>query len=105
MPSGQKLLVISPIIPMNYHRGVLDDNGRFICATSRENITAKNIFSEQSEQHNYPCFGGNGIRGYVTNSNRNGASHITGRGALCGNANLDIGEFYATAHAVVVKHF
>ena len=69
-----------------------------------KNITAKDIFTEQSEQHNYPCFGGNGIRGYVTNSNRNGEFPIIGRqGALCGNINLAIGEFYATEHAVVVE--
>lgn len=71
-----------------------------------KNITAKDIFIEQSEQHNYPCFGGNGIRGYVTNSNRNGEFPIIGRqGALCGNINLAIGEFYATEHAVVVERF
>lgn len=71
-----------------------------------KNITAKDIFTEQSEQHNYPCFGGNGIRGYVTNSNRNGEFPIIGRqGALCGNINLAIGEFYATEHAVVVERF
>ena len=71
-----------------------------------KNIKAKDIYPEQSEQHNYPCFGGNGIRGYVTKSNRNGEYPIIGRqGALCGNVNLAIGEFYATEHAVVVERF
>ena len=71
-----------------------------------KNITTKDIYPEQSEQHNYPCFGGNGIRGYVANSNRNGEFPIIGRqGALCGNVNLAIGEFYATEHAVVVERF
>lgn len=71
-----------------------------------KNITAKYISSEQSESHKYPCYGGNGIRGFVTNSNRRGEFPIIGRqGALCGNVNLAIGEFYATEHAVIVDRF
>lgn len=77
----------------------------FILQAGR-NITAKDIFAEQSENHFYPCFGGNGIRGYVTNCNRIGEYPIIGRqGALCGNVNLAMGEFYATEHAVVVERF
>ena len=80
--------------------------GELFMLQAGKNITAKYISPEQSESHKYPCYGGNGIRGFVTNSNRRGEFPIIGRqGALCGNVNLAIGEFYATEHAVIVDRF
>ena len=68
-------------------------------------ISADDIH-EESTQYPYRCFGGNGIRGYVSTSNRFGEFPIIGRqGALCGNINFASGEFYATEHAVVVESF
>ena len=70
-----------------------------------KNISANQI-AENVEEGLYPCFGGNGVRGYVPLFNREGYYPIIGRqGALCGNINLANGQFYATEHAVCVETF
>ena len=52
------------------------------------------------------CYGGNGVRGYVSEANHHGDYPIIGRqGALCGNINRATGDFYATEHAVCVDTF
>ncbi len=69
-----------------------------------KNISARLIQSEKSENFPYPCFGGNGIRGYVSSYNHEGDYPLIGRqGALCGNINFATGKFYATEHAVAVS--
>lgn len=66
-------------------------------------VSANNIFSDY-KQGLYPCFGGNGIRGYVSDYTHDGEFPLIGRqGALCGNINLASGKFHATEHAVVVQ--
>ena len=69
-------------------------------------ISAANISAEQDSDHQYKCFGGNGIRGYVSDYNTTGTHALIGRqGALCGNVNLAHDIFYATEHAVVVYQY
>lgn len=71
-----------------------------------KNITAPEIKDEPDDSYCYLCYGGNGVRGYVTQSNVSGRHVLIGRqGALCGNINMADGDFYATEHAVVVYQY
>ncbi|MDY6332013.1 MAG: restriction endonuclease subunit S [Fibrobacter sp.] len=69
-----------------------------------KNIASSEIHNSISKQYQYPCYGGNGKRGFVSTYNRKGHYCLIGRqGALCGNINYADGLFYATEHAVVVE--
>ena len=67
-------------------------------------IRASEVSNIQTVETPFPCYGANGIRGYVKYMNQHGDSPIIGRqGALCGNVCYAIGKYYATEHAVVVS--
>ena len=64
---------------------------------------ADDIHDYTEGEYEIPCFGGNGIRGYVEEKSYEGDYPIIGRqGALCGNVQYASGEFHATEHAVLV---
>lgn len=66
-------------------------------------IKAKEL-SEKHEEGLVPCFGGNGIRGYIAKVSHTKSAPIIGRqGAYCGTVNFANAPFYATEHAVVVN--
>jgi type I restriction enzyme, S subunit len=71
-----------------------------ICSMkSGETITSARIdsFSE------YPCYGGNGLRGFTARYTHKGRFALVGRqGALCGNVLGAEGQFFASEHAIVV---
>ena len=90
-------------IPENWVWATL---GEIFTLQAGKNITAKDISAKQDADYRYPCYGGNGLRGYVSFYNKEGRFPLIGRqGALCGNVNDANGKFYATEHAVVVNTY
>ncbi|MBD5155673.1 MAG: restriction endonuclease subunit S [Oscillibacter sp.] len=74
-----------------------------ICNLKAGTTTSADEIHEFSKEYPIPCYGGNGIRGYVKESTQHGLYPIIGRqGALCGNLQLANGNFHATEHAVLV---
>lgn len=107
------------LVPQLAEEGVVEQIGAaseevpFKIPESWKWVKLKSVFSMQAgkfisassiqPEGRFPCYGGNGLRGYVDISNRKGRFPLIGRqGALCGNVHVVDGEFYATEHAVVV---
>ena len=110
-PKGKKSKDSGQIIPLDKNEAPFEipANWEWVRIGDIFNLQAgKNIaaglISSTCEDGYYPCFGGNGLRGFVSCFNREGDYPLIGRqGALCGNINRATEKFYATEHAVVVE--
>lgn len=96
MRLGYKLTEVG-VIPEEWDAVELDA----VCwMKSGEGITEASI----DHSYQYPCYGGNGLRGYTYRFTHDGSYALIGRqGALCGNVVGVEGKFFASEHAVVVK--
>jgi type I restriction enzyme S subunit len=66
--------------------------------------SADDIHEYIEGKYEIPCYGGNGVRGYVEEFSYEGEYPIIGRqGALCGNVQYASEKFHATEHAVLVS--
>lgn len=74
-----------------------------ICDMKAGKFVSADDISPVQKEGMYPCFGGNGLRGYVADFTHDGVYPLVGRqGALCGNVCMATGKFHATEHAVAV---
>lgn len=106
-PKGA-LILHSPLIKPGYKQtevGVIPEDwevkqlGNLATLKSGESITAERI-DDCSE---FPCYGGNGLRGFTKTHTHEGNYALIGRqGALCGNVINVSGKFFASEHALVV---
>lgn len=103
---GSKTENIDAQIPFDLPTGWCWARLKHICMMAAGKYKLSEQIKDEPYEGCYPCFGGNGIRGFVDEYNQDGTFSIVGRqGALCGNINIASGKFYATEHAVVTALF
>ena len=70
---------------------------------SGEFASPKELSKIQDDLHIYPCYGSNGLRGYINKFNYDGEYPIVGRVGACGAVNYINGKYFITDNAFIVK--
>ncbi len=70
---------------------------------SGEFASPKELSKIQDDLHIYPCYGSNGLRGYINKFNYDGEYSIVGRVGACGAVNYINGKYFITDNAFIVK--
>ena len=80
----------------------INNLGKVLLLKAGDFTAASDIAAEPTTENIYPCYGGNGIRGYVAEYNQEGSYSLIGRqGALSGNVQYAKGKFKNTEHALL----
>ena len=73
-----------------------------ICDLRAGKFVSASDIADAPDNDLFPCYGGNGLRGYTRSYTHSGTFPLVGRqGAHCGNVKFVTGNFHATEHALV----
>ncbi|NLW06223.1 MAG: restriction endonuclease subunit S [Pseudomonadaceae bacterium] len=99
-------MIVEKNVPEIRFKGFSGEWGETELANAASNFrSGKFIKAEDIKKEGaYPVYGGNGLRGFTSEYNHEGAYALIGRqGALCGNMNFSYGKAFFTEHAIAVQ--